>query len=146
MLKGGSMFTRDDSGFPPFFTLFLAVFFGALLAMLVHDSITDLRMRYAVHQAEKAVGQSLRDAEAALGRRQLQAQQQRDAADQRARANQSAMALAQRLQVEREARKAVAWSQYFQPSAACKLDSGLAQCANEHIAAKKRFEAAYVDR
>ena len=88
----------------------------------------------------------LRDAEAALDRRQLQAQQQRDAADQRARANQSAMALAQRLQVEREARKAVAWSQYFQPSAACKLDSGLAQCANEHIAAKKRFEASYVDR
>ena len=77
--------------------------------MLVHDSITDLRMRYAVHQAEKAVGQSLRDAEAALDRHQLQAQQQRDAADQRVRANQSAMALAQRLQVEREARKSVAW-------------------------------------
>ena len=146
MLKGGSMFTRDDSGFPSFFTLFLAVFFGALLALLVHDGIAELRLQYAVHEAKQAVKQSLRDAEAALDRQQLQAQQQRDSVDQRARANQSAMALAQRLQVEREARKSVAWSQYFQPSAACKLDSGLAQCANEHIAAKKRFEAAYVDR
>lgn len=144
--KGGNMFTRDDSGIPPFLTLFFAVFFGALLAMLAHDGITELRMRYAIHEAEEVVKKSLLDAEASLDRQQLLAQQQRDAAAQSARVNASANALATRLQREREERKAVAWDRFFQPSAACKLDSGLAKCANEHIAARKRFEDIYVDR
>ena len=140
------MRAREHDGFPPFLTIFLAVFFGVLLAMLAHDGIIELRLRYEIYKIEQAAKQSLRDSAAAIDRQQLESQRLREEAQQRAQANESANALAIRLQREREDRKTAAWERFYQPSAACKLDSGMAKCANEHIAARKRFEDTYVDR
>ena len=140
------MRAREHDEFPQFLTIFMAVFFGALLAMFAHDGIIELRLQYEIHKAQQAVKKSLRDSAAAIDRQQMESQRLREEASQRAQANASANAMAIRLQREREQRKADAWVRYFQPSAACKLDSGMAKCANEYIAARKRFEDTYVDR
>ncbi len=81
----------------------------------------------------------------AVRRRQEDAQQ-RSEAEQRAEQMRSARALAARLETERQERRDAAWAKFYQPSPSCKADSGTAACANEYMAARKRFDGQYVDR
>ena len=81
-----------------------------------------------------------------LERQRLAQEHERQKADQEAERNRSALALADRLQRERNARKDAAWAQFYKPSPACQADSGTTVCANEYMASRKRFEAQYVDR
>lgn len=57
-----------------------------------------------------------------------------------------AQALAARLEAERQQRRADAWARYFQPSPVCRADPTTRPCADAHLAARKRFDAQYVDR
>lgn len=57
-----------------------------------------------------------------------------------------AQALATRLEAERQQRRADAWARYFQPSPVCRADPTTRPCADAHLAARKRFDAQYVDR
>jgi hypothetical protein len=58
----------------------------------------------------------------------------------------TAQALAARLEAERQQRRADAWARYFQPSPVCRADPTTRPCADAHLAARKRFDAQYVDR
>ncbi|MES2610156.1 MAG: hypothetical protein V4679_07940 [Pseudomonadota bacterium] len=58
----------------------------------------------------------------------------------------TAQALATRLEAERQQRRADAWARYFQPSPVCRADPATGPCADAHLAARKRFDAQYVDR
>lgn len=58
----------------------------------------------------------------------------------------TAQALAARLEAERQQRRADAWARYFQPSPVCRADPATGPCADAHLAARKRFDAQYVDR
>jgi len=58
----------------------------------------------------------------------------------------TAQALAARLESERQQRRADAWARYFQPSPVCRADPATGACADAHLAARKRFDAQYVDR
>lgn len=58
----------------------------------------------------------------------------------------TAQALAARLEADRQQRRADAWARYFQPSPVCRADPATGACADAHLAARKRFDAQYVDR
>ena len=58
----------------------------------------------------------------------------------------TARALAARLEAERQQRRADAWARFFQPSPVCRADPTTRPCADAHLAARKRFDAQYVDR
>lgn len=58
----------------------------------------------------------------------------------------TAQALAARLEAERQQRRADAWARFFQPSPVCRADPTTRPCADAHLAARKRFDAQYVDR
>ncbi len=58
----------------------------------------------------------------------------------------NAQALAARLEGERQQRRADAWARFFQPSPVCRADPTTRACADLHLAARKRFDAQYVDR
>lgn len=58
----------------------------------------------------------------------------------------NAQALAARLEAERQQRRADAWARFFQPSPVCRADPATRPCADAHLAARKRFDAQYVDR
>lgn len=58
----------------------------------------------------------------------------------------TAQAMAARLESERQQRRADAWARYFQPSPVCRADPATGACADAHLAARKRFDAQYVDR
>lgn len=92
------------------------------------------------------------DAAPAMQERQ-QAQDQKNAqglqdADELRKADdlKSAQELAARLEGERQQRRAVAWARFFQPSPVCRADPTTRPCADAHLAARKRFDAQYVDR
>ena len=138
------MFQRDTS--PSFFDMFTAVFFGALAAMLVHDGLVELRVRYELYLVDQALAKELKAIQA-KEQRDIDARQLRQYEEaERARASASARALAARLERERQERKELAWGNFYTPTAGCKVDSSTMACANEFMAAKKRFVASYVDR
>lgn len=131
----------------------LGVFIGGLAAMFAYDGISAMRLEYAAKQLMQQAQQQEKAARAELVRQQQQQQktqqQQQKIQQEREEERQAlrrANQLAQRLERERQLRKEAAWRVFYQPSAPCRDDPVTAACANEHIAAKRRFEAQYVDR
>lgn len=124
----------------------LGVFIGSLAAVFTYEAILALRTELAVRKVQQDIqAETERMKRDDASRREAEAQA-RDAAERDADQLRSAKALAQRLEAERQARKAGAWSKFYQPSANCKADPGTTACANEHMVARKRFEDQYVDR
>lgn len=139
-------FTPESSYFSGVLKIALGVFIGALAALLAYEGITALRVEVAMRNAAAEVQRSA-DAARARTRAQLDAKRSRDAEEaSRAEALERAKSLAARLAAEREQRRADAWERFYQPSEPCRLDSATLACANEHMAARKRFDAQYVDR
>lgn len=122
--------------------IFLGVFFGSLAAVFTYEGIVAWRLEQA---AKKAV-EEINRANAEVAQQERQREALRREREREAAARQSALDMAARLQKERDERKELAWKKYFKPSPSCQLDSGTAACANEYMAARKRFEATYVDR
>lgn len=137
---------REDAYFSDLFKIALGVFIGALAALFAYETINVWRLEYA---ASKLVQQAQQQEKASRAQAALQQQQQREE-QQRRRQEQQALRradeLVQRLQRERIARKEAAWHAFYQPSASCRVDGVTTVCANEHISAKRRFDAQYVDR
>ena len=126
--------------------IFLGVFFGSLAAVFTYEGIVAWRVEQAAKKAAEEIHRA--NAELAQQERQREAlRQEREREREReAAATQSALDMAARLFKERRERKELAWKKFFTPSQACQLDSGTAACANEYMAARKRFESIYVDR
>lgn len=121
----------------------LGVFIGALAAAFTWEGIQAVRVEYALKRAS----QELQRANADMQRRE------RDASIARAeqgRQEAAATAAAQRdvearraAELQRRAAREDAWKQFYQPSPPCRLDSGTADCANEFMRARKRFDQSY---
>lgn len=130
--------------------LSLGVFIGALAALFAYEAINVWRLEHAARQLVQQAEQQGKAARAQAARQQQQQQQQQLENERRQEEQQKAITmadqLAKRLERERRARKEAAWNAFYQPSPACRADAVTAACANEHIAAKKRFEAQYADR
>ncbi len=104
-----------------------------------------MRLEYAAMKASEEIKrmareQQKRDVEVARARaEQAQRDVERDAAVQRVDAARRAD------QERRKAARDAAWSRFYQRSAACSVDSGTADCANEYMRARKRFDDTYRD-
>ena len=140
-------FENDEGTFLlDLFKIALGVFIGGLAAMFTYEAITAWRLE----QAAKKITADLQRETQALQARERQQALQRDEArrDELARAAQQRAedeAMAREIRERRE-RKEAAWQRFFRPSEPCRMDSATLPCANEHMAARKRFEATYVDR
>ena len=76
----------------------------------------------------------------------LKNEQKKQAALERAKALGEARAAQERtaaLEKQSQARKAAAWESYYKPSAACQRDPATVDCANEHIRARRAFDAQF---
>jgi len=136
----------EGAFFAGFLQIALGVFVGGLLSIFAYEAIVEWRIEQAARKALAKMEAEIQRANAdaaqqARAREALRRQQEEQAASRRA-----ALDMAARLERERRERKEAAWKKYFTPSSACQADSGTAACANEYMAAKKRFEAAYTDR
>ena len=124
----------------------LGVFIGALAALFAYEAINALRLEYAARQLVQNLEKEQKNARAQAARQQQQQQENEQQQHEAQQAARMADQLAQRLERERSSRKQAAWTAFYQPSASCRADAVTAACANEHIAAKRRFDAQYVDR
>lgn len=137
---------REDVYFSDLFKIAIGVFIGALAALFAYEAINVWRLEYA---ARKLVQQVQQQENASRAQAALQQQQQRENQERRRQEQQASIRageLLQHLESERAVRKEAAWSAFYQPSPACKDDPNTAACANAHIAAKRRFDAQYIDR
>lgn len=75
---------------------------------------------------------------------QLALEQQRLEAEQRKAAAAAEFTQREHERERREAAKAAAWANYFQPSAFCKVNATV-ECANAYIRAKNKFNAEWSD-
>lgn len=151
----------QDSSERPFFLdvlkIALGVFVGSLLAVLAYEQILALRVDSAAREAMQHLQKQSADLAAQAQRTRLaqerereeRARRDRDEREERARMDRERDA-AQRASAEaaraREERRRLAWERFYQPSAACREDPATLPCANAHMAARKRFDAEYVDR
>lgn len=124
----------------------LGVFIGSLAAVFTYEAIVAFRAEQAVRKVLQETKAQTDRINAEAAKRSQQEAQERQEAEQRAEQVRNARALAARLEAERQARRDAAWSKFYQPSPSCKMDSGTAACANEYMAARKRFDSQYVDR
>lgn len=139
---------KNDEGtfFLDLLKLSLGVFVGVLAALLAHEAINVWRLERAARQLVQQAEQQVKAARVQAARQQQQQLENQRRQEEQQKAITMADQLAQRFERERRARKEAAWNAFYQPSPACRADAVTAACANEHIAAKKRFEAQYADR
>ena len=125
----------------------LGVFIGGLAALFAHDAIVGQRPPPPAPPApEPAPPLPVQTAPPQTEAPQPAAPVQ-DAGQKKADDDlKTAQALAARLESERQQRRADAWARYFQPSPVCRADPATGACADAHLAARKRFDAQYVDR
>lgn len=135
------MFERDryrkeeeGSFFVLVFGVALGVYIGSLAAVYTYEAVAQWRVERAAQQALS----QMRDAD-------QRAAQARERAAQQAQQRREVQAAAMQLERERKQRKEQAWASYFTPSPDCQRDATVS-CANAYAAARKRFEAEYVDR
>ena len=124
----------------------LGVFIGGLAAAFTYEAILAYRAEAALRKVQENVKAETDRMNREAAARQQAETEARDAAAREADQLRSARALAQRLEAERQQRRDAAWAKFFHPSPSCKIDPGTTACANEHMAARKRFDSQYVDR
>ena len=125
----------EQSFFSDVVKVALGVFIGGLAAAFAYETITQWRAQQVLQKMAIEMQQERREkAQAAR-----QAQQRRD---ELTRQRQEA----QRQEQHRQERRANAWQQYYKPSPSCRVDPSTPACANEYMAARKRFDAAYRDQ
>ena len=142
------LFHTEDEGtvLLDIFKITMGVFIGSLMAIFTYEAVVEWRIEQAAKRTAAELQRQLDKTNSELERQRLAQEHERQKAEQEAERNRSALALADRLQRERNARKDAAWAQFYKPSPACQADSGTTVCANEYMASRKRFEAQYVDR
>lgn len=141
-------FQTEDEGtvLLDIFKIAIGVFIGSLMAVFTYEAIVEWRIEQAAKRAAAELQRQLDKTNSELERQRLAQEHARQQVEQEAERSRSALALADRLQRERNSRKDAAWTQFYRPSPACQADSATAACANEYMAARRRFDAQYVDR
>lgn len=134
--------TENDWGFfGDVAKIALGVFIGSMAAIFAYEGV----LAWRAEQAARQLAQELK----AMNDQQRQAQQQmlqQQKEEQRRQIRQELEKDWQRQQVELAAkRKEAAWQSYYKPSPICRLDNVRADCANEHMRARRAFEAEYRD-
>lgn len=128
------------------FKIALGVFIGGLAAAFTYEAILAHRAEEALRKASQEIKAQAARTNAEIAKHNQLNQQAKEEERQRAERLRAAQALENRLESERRQRREDAWARFHQPSPNCKLDSGTTACANEYMAARKRFESQYVDR
>lgn len=128
------------------FKIALGVFIGGLAAAFTYEAILAYRAEEAIRKASEEIKVQNARTNAEITKQNELDRQAREEERQRVERLRAAQAMEARLESERRQRKEEAWAKFHQPSPNCKLDSGTAACANEYMAARKRFESQYVDR
>lgn len=126
--------------------IFIGVFLGGLAAAFTYEAVVEWRIEQAAKKAMTEFQRQMDKTNADMERQRRAEEKARTQAEEEAARKRSALALVDRLERERKARKDAAWAQFYKPSPNCQVDSGTHACANEYMAARKRFESAYVDR
>lgn len=121
------------------------MFIGGLGAMLAWESITAWRLEQATKAAAYEMQKNLKSMKVEEQNRSITLERMRQISMDAEVAKQAAQAAAEKERKDKAARKESAWQRFYQPSAACRHDSADILCANAHMAAKKKFEAQYVD-
>ncbi len=132
----------------------VGVCLGSLVASAITWGVAELRVRWEIQQAAHALqNQTVRAQEAHSS---AQSNAALDAL--RAAKDQSQLELQQREELLRQQReesdrirarqeeaekREAAWKRFYRPSAGCAASTVSIECANEHIRAKKEFEAKY---
>jgi len=124
----------------------LGVFIGGLAAAFAYEAILTYRAEEAMRKAAQEIKDQAARTNAEIAKQNELNQQAREEERERVERLRAAQAIQARLESERRQRKEDAWAKFYQPSPNCKLDSGTTACANEYMAARKRFESQYVDR
>lgn len=139
---------REDEGtfFLDIVKIALGVFIGSLAAVFTYEGIVAWRIEQAARKAVAEIERQTQKANAEENRRRALQEEARVRAEQQAEQRRAALAMGERLQREQRDRKESAWKKFYQPSQLCQVDSSTVPCANEYMAAKRRFEASYVDR
>ncbi|KRA06608.1 hypothetical protein [Acidovorax sp. Root568] len=128
------------------FKIALGVFIGGLAAAFAYEAILTYRAEEAMRKAAQEIKAQAARTNAEIAKQNELNQQAKEEERQHMEGLRAAQALEKRLESERRQRKEDAWARFHQPSPNCKLDSGTTACANEYMAARKRFESQYVDR
>lgn len=128
------------------FKIALGVFIGGLAAAFTYEAILTYRAEEAMRKAAQEIKAQAARTNAEIAKQHELNQQAKEEERQRIEGLRAAQALENRLESERRQRKEDAWARFHQPSPNCRLDSGTTVCANEYMAARKRFESQYVDR
>jgi hypothetical protein len=151
-------FGNDPPPGPSMWTIAAGVCLGMLAANTITWVAAELRLRWELQQVSTTLNSTLKDqadqAQRAILKmnRDTQLEQQRQArereravADERQRtADQQRAGEDQKRAVQAEVdRKESAWKRFYKPSPGCEAASTSVECANEHIRAKREFEARY---
>lgn len=135
----------QELGVQSFLVIAIAVFIGATAALIANDQIRLYRLELEANK----MAQQFQKNEA---KRAQESNRQREAKERALREKAAAEAQAKRAREEQaahakaqERRKEAAWRQFWQPSEACRRDSAQGSCADQHIRARKIFEAQYQD-
>ena len=151
-------FGNDPTPGPSIWIIAAGVCIGMLVANVITWAATELRIRWELQQVSTTLNSTLKDqaeqAQRAILKmnRDTQLEQQRQArerdraaADERQRAaDQQRAGEDQKRAAQAEVdRKEAAWRRFYKPSPGCETASTSVECANEHIRAKREFEAKY---
>jgi len=117
------------------------VFIGGLLALLAHDWVLARAAEYQAEQAIKAMNAQIEKTTRRQAVEDAERQQTRRAAETAAREEitraQEAAEAARLNALGKEA----TFQRRYQPSPKCKADPSTMECANEHMRARKEFDA-----
>lgn len=132
----------------------VGIFVGGLALFFTYEGIQRYRINAALQQLNAEMKQAAEQSRVQIQAAQLAAQQKQAAQIERQRAQAEAQRTyaadmqrsieAGKIQRLNDAEaKAVAWKNYYKPTAACVADPVQTVCANAHIIAKRTFEAQY---
>lgn len=134
--------SSEHSFFVDVLKIALGVFVGGLLAVLAYEQILALRVNIAAREAMQHLQKQSAQAEQARLARDREREERARLDRERAGERQAIAEVAR----AREERRRLAWERFYQPSVVCRDDPATLPCANAYMAAKKRFDAQYVER
>lgn len=150
---GGSGSHPDPGDTLRFWSKVLAFLVVAALMVLV---LRSWREQQSLKQAEAAAQKTASDLREKQELLQQAAAAQALSADRRQKieddarklraANREAIDQTFKREAQAKDQKAAAWERYFKPSALCQREAATVDCANEHIRARRAFDASYKGR
>lgn len=119
----------------------LGVFIGCMAAVFTYESV----LAWRAEQAAKQVMQELKameDKQRLADQQRMQRQKEQQDQQRKQQLERDWQRQQQDLAVKR---KEQAWASFYQPTYTCRIDPSRGDCADQHIRARKAFEAQYRD-